>query len=165
MASWGDIIALVLTTVFFLGTIGGVWFLSTRVNEGVKATKETLKQKGVNLSDKGVSIKTQSRFTREDYIDATQRAFMKLPASGAASFGHADDINKPSPPLKRTPTGTPVSGKLPAAPSRTNSTSGEYFPQPGHVTRSDSVSSVGSAEKKKKSGLFSMTRKNSGSKS
>ena len=97
--------------------------------------RHSLKEKGVNISDKGVSLKTQQRFTREDYIDATQRAFMKLPASGAASFGHADDINKPSPPMKRTPNGSPVAVKGVSTPSRTNSGSGDYFPASRNISR------------------------------
>jgi hypothetical protein len=92
----------------------------------------SLKEKGVNLSDKGVSIKTQSRFSREDYIDATQRAFMKLPASGAASFGHADDINKPITQRVQTPNGSPVAVK---GVGRSNSASGEYFTKSENISR------------------------------
>ena len=33
----------------------------------------SLKTKGLDISDKGVSIKTQKRFDRENYVDATQR--------------------------------------------------------------------------------------------
>lgn len=32
-----------------------------------------LKEKGLDISDKGVSVKTTKRLNREDYVDATQR--------------------------------------------------------------------------------------------
>ncbi|KAF9231736.1 hypothetical protein BU15DRAFT_55800 [Melanogaster broomeanus] len=48
-----------------------------------------LEGKGIRISDKGVSVKTQRRFDREDYVDATPRGSIK--ALNAASFGPADD--------------------------------------------------------------------------
>ena len=40
-----------------------------------------LAQKGLTITDHGVSVKTEGRFDREDYVDATQRflAFSLLP--------------------------------------------------------------------------------------
>lgn len=63
----------------------------------------SLKNKGLHISDKGVSVKTSSRFNREDYLDATQRGFIK--AMGASSFGTADNIEK-TPVLSRQASST-----------------------------------------------------------
>ncbi|KAF8869791.1 hypothetical protein BD779DRAFT_1583718 [Infundibulicybe gibba] len=59
-----------------------------QISEGVKSTKESLKARGLDISDKGVSVKTSKRFDRADYVDATQRGFVK--AMESASFGKAD---------------------------------------------------------------------------
>ncbi|KAF9232173.1 hypothetical protein BU15DRAFT_55274, partial [Melanogaster broomeanus] len=77
------------TTLIFVGTILGVVYVVKQVSSGVKSTKESLESKGIRISDKGVSVKTQKRFDREDYVDATQRGCIK--ALNAASFGPADD--------------------------------------------------------------------------
>jgi hypothetical protein len=59
-----------------------LWPCKTRKNRAssdagpvVELTHDTrrLKNKGWNVSDKGVSVKTSQRFNREDYVDATQR--------------------------------------------------------------------------------------------
>ena len=39
-----------------------------------------LKGKGLNVSKSGVSVKTDKRFNREEYLDATQRSAGKLSA-------------------------------------------------------------------------------------
>ncbi|TEB26740.1 hypothetical protein FA13DRAFT_1795426 [Coprinellus micaceus] len=61
--------------------------MSKGIDQGVASTKETLKAKGVEISASGVSMKTDKRLEREDYIDATKRGFMKtLEASSAAKY-------------------------------------------------------------------------------
>ncbi|KAF9231388.1 hypothetical protein BU15DRAFT_68380 [Melanogaster broomeanus] len=79
----------VTTTLIFVGTTLGVVYVVKQVSSGVKTTKESHESKGIRISDKGVSVKTQNGFDREDYVDATQRSFIK--ALNAASFGPADD--------------------------------------------------------------------------
>ncbi|PIL32437.1 hypothetical protein GSI_05139 [Ganoderma sinense ZZ0214-1] len=45
-----------------------------------------LKKQGVDVSRHGVSVKTDKRFDREQYLDATQRGFIK--AFNASSAGN-----------------------------------------------------------------------------
>lgn len=59
----------------------------------------SLKDKGLHISDRGVSVKTTSRFNREDYVDATQRGFIK--AMGASSFGTTEGYEGEMPPISR----------------------------------------------------------------
>ena len=65
---------------------------------------ERLKSRGVNISDKGVSVKTTSRFNREDYLDATQRGVIK--AMSAASFGPGENPEDKVPVISRTNSST-----------------------------------------------------------
>ncbi|KAF9233110.1 hypothetical protein BU15DRAFT_15243, partial [Melanogaster broomeanus] len=60
------------TTLIFVGTILGVVYVVRQVSWGIKSIKESLESKGIRISDKSVSVKTQKRFDREDYVDATQ---------------------------------------------------------------------------------------------
>ncbi|KAF9231389.1 hypothetical protein BU15DRAFT_56189, partial [Melanogaster broomeanus] len=61
------------TTLIFVGTMLGVVYVVKQVSSGVKSGKESRESKGICISDKGVSVETQKRFDREDYVDATQR--------------------------------------------------------------------------------------------
>ena len=45
----------------------------------------------MTISDKGMSVRTTGRYSREDYVDATQRGLMK--AMGASSFATADNVD------------------------------------------------------------------------
>ncbi|KAJ3919576.1 hypothetical protein F5877DRAFT_2536, partial [Lentinula edodes] len=54
-----------------------------------------LKEKGYEISDKGMSVKTSKRMNREDYVDATQRGLIR--AMGASSFGSNIDGTAQSP--------------------------------------------------------------------
>jgi len=85
MASWIDVCFLVIITLFFVGSIIGVLYVARAISSYVKSTKESLQQRGVTISREGVSVKTQRRFDRDDYLDATQRGFVK--ALGAATVG------------------------------------------------------------------------------
>jgi hypothetical protein len=98
----------------------------------------SLKTRGVDISDRGVKVKTNKRFDRDDYVDATQRSFIK--AMGAASFGQA------------SPAGTPT-------PKSTLNT-----PPLQRATSSQSYNSSISTEEKKKKGSGFMKRALSGSK-
>ncbi|KAG5645325.1 hypothetical protein DXG03_006514 [Asterophora parasitica] len=122
------------------GIIYGILFISKQITQSFENTKDHLKNKGLTISHKGVSVKTARRFDREDYVDATQRCALHLPFSpytphpwycssfsncrgfvkavNAASFGKGNGF-------------VPTSG-------------------PSKVQRTGSSSSAGSAEEKKK---------------
>ena len=51
----------------------------------------SLRDRGLTISDKGMSVRTTGRYSREDYVDATQRGLMK--AMGASSFATADNVD------------------------------------------------------------------------
>ena len=63
-----------------------------------KLTPCRLSKKGLHITPSGLSVKTEKRFDREDYIDATQRGIMKT--MKVASFAQVDeegnhlDVNK-----------------------------------------------------------------------
>ncbi|KAL5480293.1 hypothetical protein ACEPAI_1563 [Sanghuangporus weigelae] len=84
MTSWFDLLALTLIFAAFVGAIIGVRFIANQISSAMAATKESLKDRGLIISDKGVSVRTSSRYSREDYVDATQRGFIK--AMNAATF-------------------------------------------------------------------------------
>ena len=96
-----DIISLLVTVAIFAGVIYGVIFATQLINSGVKSTKESLKRQGVDISDHGVKVKTNKRFDREDYVDATQRGIIK--AMGAASFRRGDETSNPGSPSGSVP--------------------------------------------------------------
>ncbi|OCB89602.1 hypothetical protein A7U60_g3200 [Sanghuangporus baumii] len=87
MSSWFDLLAFTLIFAAFVGAIIGVRFVANQISSTMAATKESLKDRGLIVSDKGVSVRTSSRYSREDYVDATQRGFIK--AMNAASFNKA----------------------------------------------------------------------------
>ena len=118
----------------------------------------SLKSKGLNITDQGVSLKTSKRYDREDYIDSTQRCvsinshrffaiqFLISPyrgfikAMGAASFGTSDSNMS-----------TPSNSSTSLPPKRQDSAS--------------SIPGVGDEKEKEKKGRFGMRRAFSGSKS
>ncbi|KAJ7163830.1 hypothetical protein C8R43DRAFT_1122792 [Mycena crocata] len=81
---WLDLISLLVTVAVFGGIIYAVLSVVRSVSQGVESAKEGLKTKGLHITDQGVSVKTSKRFDREDYVDATQRGFVK--AVNASSF-------------------------------------------------------------------------------
>ncbi|TFK38552.1 hypothetical protein BDQ12DRAFT_683825 [Crucibulum laeve] len=95
MANWIDFLSLIATIGVFGGVVYGVILATKLVSDGVQSTKESLKKQGLDVSDKGVSIKTSKRFDRQDYIDATQRGIMKT--MDAASFRKGGDNSAPTP--------------------------------------------------------------------
>jgi len=94
MATWTDVLSLLITVLIFGGVIFGIIYIVNSVNEGLNSTKESLKSKGLDISSSGVSVKTSHRFTREDQIDATQRQIVR--AIGASSFrkGEAPQVGE-----------------------------------------------------------------------
>ncbi|KAF5375915.1 hypothetical protein D9615_008186 [Tricholomella constricta] len=116
MANWIDFFSLVLTLIIAGGVIYGILFISKQITQRMESTKEKyafsppsavcipliisvppparLKNRGLTVSNKGVSIKTSKRFDREDYMDATQRGVVK--AFGASTFGSHGNESGPS---------------------------------------------------------------------
>ncbi|THV00795.1 hypothetical protein K435DRAFT_434439 [Dendrothele bispora CBS 962.96] len=90
MATWTDILSLVVTVAVFGGIVVGVLAVVRSFSEGVKSTKEKLKERGVDVSKGGVSVKTSKRMDRESYVDATQRGIIR--AMGASSIGKSSQI-------------------------------------------------------------------------
>ncbi|KZV75024.1 hypothetical protein PENSPDRAFT_748866 [Peniophora sp. CONT] len=80
-----DIFSLFLTITIFVGTIVGVVIAFQKISSAIENTKAQLKDKGWNISESGVSVKTDKRMvTQEDQVDAAQRGMFK--AMNAASF-------------------------------------------------------------------------------
>ncbi|KAI0820892.1 hypothetical protein BC628DRAFT_1394847 [Trametes gibbosa] len=86
MANWLDYFSLVVTLVIISALAYGGFLAMKAISSAVESTKDTLKTKGVNVSKNGVSVKTNKRYDREDYLDATQRGFIK--AMKASSGGN-----------------------------------------------------------------------------
>jgi len=84
MAGWLDFFSLLFTTALFVGVVIGVIYAGRAISQAVESTKSSLKDKGINISDKGVSVKTK-QYNRSDYLDSTQRGVIK--ALNASSFG------------------------------------------------------------------------------
>jgi len=85
MASWIDVFSLLATTLFFVGIVLGVLYAARAISSSFQSTKASLQQRGITLSRDGVSLKTEKRFDRDAYLDATQRGLVK--ALGAATVG------------------------------------------------------------------------------
>ncbi|TFY80332.1 hypothetical protein EWM64_g3683 [Hericium alpestre] len=134
MASWTDIFSLILvrilltpcelklstfeqTIAIFVGTIVGVVLLVRRFSAYISSTKESLKKRGWTISSNGVSVKTSKRMNREDYLDATQRGFIK--AMGSSRHGADPSMNS----AHTTPNSSPSLASRPAPLSRTSSQS------------------------------------------
>jgi len=122
MPSWGDVISFVLTFSLFAGVIVGGMFISRSLNQTVASTKQSLKEKGLNLTSDGtLHIKTSGRYSHEAYLDATQKAFIdgakRMQAAG--SFGHADDIYRVASPPPSVPGSPSLSNNSPG-PSRSS---------------------------------------------
>ncbi|KAJ7762737.1 hypothetical protein DFH07DRAFT_739218, partial [Mycena maculata] len=103
----------VQTLAVFGGIIYVVLLVVRSVSQGVESAKEGLKTKGLHITDKGVSVKTSKRFDREDYVDATQRGFVK--AVNASSFRKGGATDTPdghlSPPLNSSSSSSSADGE------------------------------------------------------
>jgi len=100
MSTWLDVVAFVVTFSVIGAAIWGITIASKQIKESVQSTKETLKSKGLDISGEGISVKTSRRFDRGDYVDATQRGFIK--AMSASSFGSTTP-DSPGPGRNTTP--------------------------------------------------------------
>ncbi|TFK51384.1 hypothetical protein OE88DRAFT_1735293 [Heliocybe sulcata] len=110
MATWLDVLSFIFTASLFAGVAIGVAYAGNAISNAMASTKESLKAKGVDISKSGMSVKTSGRYTREDYIDATQRGFIK--SMSATSFGQQDPAtgngHANAPPLERRGSGASV---------------------------------------------------------
>ncbi|KAL1719981.1 hypothetical protein EV715DRAFT_263039 [Schizophyllum commune] len=136
MAGWTDILVLIVVVAILSGVTYGVIVASQQVSTSVQNTKAKLKDRGFDVSRGGVSVKTSGRIERDDYIDATQRGFIK--AMNAASF-RKDAHPSPSGGVGGSGSGRAASGSV-------SSASG--------MERRDSGASLNSEEKKKRKSLF-----------
>ncbi|KDN52189.1 hypothetical protein K437DRAFT_293259 [Tilletiaria anomala UBC 951] len=76
MATIGDYIFLAIVIALIVAIYQGITRGSPALQESIRNQQEALKKSGINLSDHGVSIKTDKRApSREEYIDSAQRAF------------------------------------------------------------------------------------------
>ncbi|KAI0045062.1 hypothetical protein FA95DRAFT_1608038 [Auriscalpium vulgare] len=119
MARFIDFLSLVFTTAIFVGAIVGVVVVVRKLSAAVESTKASLRERGWNVSDSGISVKTTKRLNREDYIDATQRGFIK--AMGASSFGSQNNSPNGSP----NPNAGGKTPKVGGSSSRSGSISGD----------------------------------------
>jgi len=89
----------------------GALYVAKVVSDTIDQTKKTLNEKGVNVSASGISVKTSKHMTREDYLDATQRKFVKAIQTSTTSVTDSDGMTQQnggqhnSPSIKRSSTG------------------------------------------------------------
>ncbi|KAF7320939.1 hypothetical protein HMN09_00180600 [Mycena chlorophos] len=89
MTNWVDLLSFGATIAVFGGIIYVVLLVVRGVSQGVENAKEGLKTKGVHITDKGVALKTDKRFDREDYVDATQRGLINVVNASSINKGGA----------------------------------------------------------------------------
>ncbi|KAF9782480.1 hypothetical protein BJ322DRAFT_1111342 [Thelephora terrestris] len=77
MTHWLDTIYSVFTLALFIAVVTGAIYVVKTISTTIDETKKSLHDKGVNVSASGISVKTSKHMTREDYLDATQRNFVK----------------------------------------------------------------------------------------
>ncbi|EAU83743.1 hypothetical protein CC1G_05647 [Coprinopsis cinerea okayama7 len=78
MAGLLDVFSFVLTVGVIGTVVYGILYVVKAVNQGVESTKASLKERGLDVSSSGVSLKTSKHFDRQDYLDATQRGIVNL---------------------------------------------------------------------------------------
>ncbi|EKM56363.1 uncharacterized protein PHACADRAFT_253434 [Phanerochaete carnosa HHB-10118-sp] len=89
MASWTDYLSLTLTISLIASAVYGVIYLREQLQKGIRASKDKLHDRGIDISAQGASVKTHSKLAdRENYFDATQRGVMK--ALSKSSVGRED---------------------------------------------------------------------------
>ncbi|KAI8976332.1 hypothetical protein BD414DRAFT_423166, partial [Trametes punicea] len=89
-----------LVTLSIVGVLVYGGFIAMRaISNAVQSTKEALKTKGVDVSKHGVSVKTNKRYDREEYLDDTQRGFIR--AVKASSAGRQADQERSNAQLEK----------------------------------------------------------------
>lgn len=98
MATWTDYLSLALTFLLVVLIAYAALFVYRQIMNAKEWSKERLQKRGVNISEKGMSVKRKTRLAnREEYVDATQRGFIK--ALGSAYYGpvSGSEMHKPAP--------------------------------------------------------------------
>ncbi|GJJ11435.1 hypothetical protein Clacol_005668 [Clathrus columnatus] len=91
MATITDVVYLLVILAVIGGSVAVILSIVNAANRVGSNTKEKLKAKGYDISPSGVSIQTNKRMNREDYLDATQRNVVK--AIQASSINRGTDAN------------------------------------------------------------------------
>ncbi|PCH34616.1 hypothetical protein WOLCODRAFT_139468 [Wolfiporia cocos MD-104 SS10] len=86
MARWIDLLSLALTFSIVAAVLIGIVRLVQFIQQIAQATKQSLHNKGVDVSRQGISVKTNKHLDRDQYLDVTQRGFIK--AYNHSSYGH-----------------------------------------------------------------------------
>ncbi|KAF8736886.1 hypothetical protein RHS02_06219, partial [Rhizoctonia solani] len=73
----------------FSGAIYGAMVLSKQFSGAIESTKDGLKKRGLDITENGLSVKTEKRLERDDYIDGTGRNLVD--ALKVASFGSPEN--------------------------------------------------------------------------
>ncbi|CAE6411468.1 hypothetical protein ACGC1H_003139 [Rhizoctonia solani] len=89
MSNWFDIVSLVLFLGVFSGAIYGAMVFRKQISGALESTKDGLKKRGLDITENGMSVKTEKRFDRDDYIGGTGRNLVD--ALKATSFGSPDN--------------------------------------------------------------------------
>ncbi|CAE7180725.1 unnamed protein product [Rhizoctonia solani] len=89
MSNWFDIVSLVLFLGVFSGVIYGAMVFSKQLSGAVESTKDGLKKRGLDITENGMSVKTEGRLERDDYIGDVGRNLVD--ALKATSFGAPDN--------------------------------------------------------------------------
>jgi len=92
--SFSEVFSLVFTLALCVGFFVGAVLLFQKFTAGVESVKANLREKGVDLSSSGMSVRTNGRLNQEEYLDATQRNIMK--AVSSSSWGKPGATSSPS---------------------------------------------------------------------
>jgi hypothetical protein len=90
MAS-SDLFALIFTLAILGGILYVVFHTNKAMNGAVRTAKEKLESKGLHVSSTGIAVKTEKRFDREAYMDATQRGFVRALHASSVQKDEKDD--------------------------------------------------------------------------
>jgi len=97
MSNWLDIISFVACLALFIGVVTGAIYVAKAVSNAIDETKKSLSGRGVNVNASGISVKTDKHMTREDYLDATQRSFVKAIQTSTTSVTDGGGVTKENP--------------------------------------------------------------------
>ncbi|KAG8789312.1 hypothetical protein FRC12_013666, partial [Ceratobasidium sp. 428] len=68
-----DVASLVIFCAMFGGAIYAAMLLNKQFSGAVDSTKDSLKKRGLDISEHGLKVKTDKRMDHGDYIGATQK--------------------------------------------------------------------------------------------
>jgi len=94
MTHWLDTVYSIFSLALFVAVVAGAVYVVKTISNTIDETKKTLNEKGVNVSASGISVKTSKHMTREDYLDATQRKFVKAIQTSTTSTADSDGMSQ-----------------------------------------------------------------------